>query len=101
MCAYSGGILSALGLQDADSAYEFSEEGSPHSPALSAQSAFSAFAGASCSQASCPSRCLCFHLCSRHCSCCTYDSDSSSDTLLHAAHHLRHGLAVPACRGYL
>ena len=36
-----------LGLQDADSAYEFSaDEVSPHSPALSAHSAFSAFTGA-------------------------------------------------------
>ena len=54
VCAYSGGILSALGLQDADSAYEFSEAGSPQSPALSADSAFSAFRGAPCLQASRP-----------------------------------------------
>ena len=38
--------MRALGLQDADSAYEFSaDEGSPQSPALSAHSAFSAFTG--------------------------------------------------------
>ncbi|CAK0783206.1 hypothetical protein CVIRNUC_006405 [Coccomyxa viridis] len=38
-----GGLLSTLGLNDADSAYELSaDEGSPHSPTLSSDSAFTA-----------------------------------------------------------
>lgn len=105
MCANSGGILSALGLHDADSAYEFSEEGSPHSPALSSHSAFSAFTGAPCSQT------LLSHLtrlCNRIIALLLTLQESAFVSLMvvsvnrhlwHAVHHLRHCPSMTPHRG--